>query len=413
MELTTIQLAEYQPAPWNPNTHPDAQILALMESLDTFTQFKNIVVWHGYVLAGNAVFEAAKRKGWTEIQANVRDDLTEAQAKALCLADIVLPSYSFLDMTVFEAIVTDVEDVPGLTTEWLTDHLPNYNEELPSLEGLDDIPEPETLPSRVQAGELWQLGRHRLLCGDSTNAEDVARLMQGTQADMCFTSPPYNVGNIGTGAYHDNKIGRTDFKKFYLQGSDNLSSKEYKRFLFSVLRNLAKILLDDSPLLWNVSYNAKSRSEYGEIVFSQEHPFTVKESIVWDKGLGMNIAAKGILSRTAEFIFLMSKGEKYFTNQTSQDTWWNIWRISNRDGENMQCGHGASFPVALPCEALQKFSKKLSLIVDPFLGSGTTLIACEQLGRVCYGLEISPAYCDVILSRWETLTGQTATRCSV
>ncbi len=240
---------------------------------------------------------------------------------------------------------------------------------------------------------------HYIMCGDSTCAEDVGLLMDGVKADMAFTSPPYNSGNQATGAYNGNKIGRTDFKNLYISDFDDLSSQEYQQFLIDILNCLSIVVKDTSPVLWNVAYNAKSRSDYGHIVFSDRHPFDIKETIIWDKSVGMNISAKGILSRTCELIFLMSVNKEYFTNQTKFDTWWNVWRINPRDGDNMQNGHGASFPVDLPIEGITKFCVKDGVVYDPFLGSGTTLVAAENTGRVGYGMEISEAYCSVTLQR--------------
>ena len=142
--------------------------------------------------------------------------------------------------------------------------------------------------------------------------------------------------------------------------------------------------------------------DYGKIIFSDTNPFSVKETIIWDKGVGMNICSTGILSRTCELIFLLSKGDKYYTNQNN-DTYWNTWRISNRQGDNMKWGHGASFPIQLPFEGIEKFSKEGFNIYEPFTGSGTTMVAAHQLNRKCYGMELDPKYCQVIIDRMHKL----------
>ena len=268
------------------------------------------------------------------------------------------------------------------------------------------MPEPPADPI-TKPGDLWLLGEHRLLCGDSTKAEDVERVMGGEKADMAFTSPPYNAGDSKTGAYAGGSAKRSDHKKMYLDDFDNMDSAEYLSFIFKIIKNAASSLKEQAAMLWNVAYNAKSRREYGQILFSEENPLPVQESIVWDKGVGMNVSANHIYSRSCEFVFLLSKTQDYKSNQKG-GVYWNVWRISPRDGDNMQNGHGASYPVKLPAKGIEQHSNKDDLVFDPFLGSGTTLIAAEQLGRRCYGLEISPAYCDVIVQRWETLTGKKA-----
>ena len=255
----------------------------------------------------------------------------------------------------------------------------------------------------IVIGDLFEIGVHRLLCGDSTCSDSVERLMDGVKADMVFTSPPYNSGgNSGTGGYRGNN--KREVKEFYndQQKSDNWTKEGYFDFCISVLSNIAINCNNDTTILWNVMYNANSRDDYGKIIFSDLNPFTVKETIIWDKGVGMNICSTGILSRTCELIFLMSKGNKYYTNQI-QDTYWNVWRISNKDGENMKWGHGASFPIKLPSEGISRFSKELHIIYEPFCGSGSTMVAAHQLNRKCYGMELEPKYCQVILDRMRKL----------
>ena len=260
-------------------------------------------------------------------------------------------------------------------------------------------------------GQLKLRSRHRLLCGDSTNAEDVERLMDGEKAAHGFTSPPYNAGNSKTGAYNSGSAKRKDFKQMYEHDKDDMSAEDYRGFLLSVLNRCAEVLEDDGVMGWNVGYNANSREDYGVILFGESNPLRVRESIVWDKSLGMNVCANNVYSRSAEFVFMLSATDKYKSNQDG-GVYWNIWRINTRDGDNMQNGHGASFPVALPAQSIQQHSSVGDIVLEPFCGSGTTLIAAEQLDRRCYGMEISPAYCDVIADRWERLTGKKAERIS-
>lgn len=226
--------------------------------------------------------------------------------------------------------------------------------------------------------------------------------MGGEKAGACFTSPPYNTGGAqdsGTGGYKNSPMGRTDREVIYNEFPDDMESEKYINFLLSVFSSFSEFAESDCSLLWNVCYNANSRFEYGKVVFSEKNPFQVRETIIWDKTVGMNISTKGILSRTCEFIFLMCKGKKYFTNQGEHDTWWNVWRINNHGGENQKHGHGASFPVELPAEGIKRFSSEGSVVYEPFAGSGTTLVACQNLSRRCRAIEISPAYCAVILER--------------
>lgn len=245
----------------------------------------------------------------------------------------------------------------------------------------------------TESGQLWQLGEHRLICGDCTDKSVVDRVMGGEKADCVFTSPPYNQGGKGK-----------RLAPFYGGEGDDRTKDEYRDFLLSVLSVMAGSCKDDTSVLWNVMYNAKSRDDYGKVVFSDNNPFLVQETIVWDKGHGFNVSTRGILSRSSELIFLMSLGEEYQTKQGQYDTWFNTWKIGTQGSQTE--GHGAAFPVELPEKGIELFCAG-DIVLDPFLGSGTTLIACERLGRRCRGIEISPAYVAVTLERWSVLTGKT------
>ena len=218
------------------------------------------------------------------------------------------------------------------------------------------------------------------------------------KVDAIFTSPPYNAGNSKTGAYHGGSAKRSDFKQMYESEIDDKTPAEYKRWLCDVIDLCSRLLNDNGVMGWNTCYNANSRREYGEIVFRDESPLKVQETIIWDKVLGMNVCGNHIYSRTAEFIFLLSRSENYKSNQRG-GVYWNLWRISNRISGNMQDGHGASFPVELPCRFINQHTEQQEIVLDPFMGSGTTLVACQKLGRRGIGIEIEPKYFDIACER--------------
>jgi DNA modification methylase len=347
----------------------------------------------GMILGGNMRYRALQELGFKEIPetwVKRAEELTAEEKRRFIIADNV--GFGEWDWDEL-ANNWDVEELG----EWGLD-VPNFEDEVLEAKE-DDFSVPDGgIDTDIVLGDLFEIGEHRLLCGDSTDSDAVARLMDGEKADMVFTSPPYNAGNSKTGAYSGGSAERTDFKQMYNTDFDNMTKEQYSDFLLSVLNNCGLITNDNSPVLWNVMYNAKSRDDYGKIVFSELNPFSVKETIIWDKGLGMNICSTGILSRTCELIFLMSKGEKYYTNQDNE-VYWNVWRISNKQGENMEWGHGASFPIQLPFEGIERFSKKSNVVYEPFAGSGTTMVAAHQLNRKCYAMELDPKYCQVIVDR--------------
>jgi len=400
MQITTTKITELSLDPSNVRKHSRRNLDAIKASLRKFGQQKPIVVdAKGIVLAGNGTLTAAQELGWTEIQI-VRTELAGVEATAFAIADNrtaelaeweedklsqVLQSLKVEDADLLAATGYDPAEVDKMSKAEVTE---------------DEVPEPPAEPI-TKAGDLWILGEHRVLCGDSTKAEDVERLMGGSKADLCFTSPPYNSKD---GGYKTDYKGKT--KKFYNHECDDRTEGEWFEFCDSVLCLVSTHLAsEESPVLWNVMYTAHCRSGYGQTMFRGTHGLSVKETICWDKGAGFPTASKGILSRNWELVFVLSRGTKYTTTQGENEPRWAKWDISR---PKQQEEHKATFPVELASRAMVDFGIKGDNVYEPFCGSGTTLIAAEQLGRKCYGMEISPAYCDVIVQRWENLTGKKA-----
>jgi DNA modification methylase len=357
------------------------------------------------VYAGNYTLEKAIDAGFTEVvnvhvTGNqlvnvVRDDLAPGSAEAIALGlednEIGKQSYN-PDLDILAAVMAD----PAMQTLRDEDRilaglvdgmgLPKETKDAePQVDRAAELLE----KWQVKPGDLWQIGDHRLLCGDSTKREDYSKLMEGETASMCFTSPPYNQGG---------KAFR--LPAFYKGEGDNKTKDEYYDFLLSVLNCLKENMNNDAALLWNVSYNSQSRDDYGRIVFSLENPFHVMETIIWDKKHGFNVSARGILSRDSELVFLLCWGDDYFTNQGRYDTWYNTWRIGTIGAQTE--GHGAAYPVELVEKGLSCFSAENAIILEPFCGTGTNIIACQNLSRRGRAIEISPAYCAVTLERMAT-----------
>jgi hypothetical protein len=361
------------------------------------------------IIAGHGRVRAADLLKLQTVPCIRLDHLTDAQKRAYILADNRIALSSGWD----EAMLAN--ELQDLHADEIDLGLTGFDaEELGKLLGLDalgdeqngemvedEVPEPPADPI-TKRGDLWILGEHRLLCGDSTKAEDVERLMAGAKANLCFTSPPYNSKN---GGYKTDYSGKT--KKFYNHQCDDRTEDEWVEFCNSVLSIVSSHLeSEDSPVIWNVMYTAHCRSGYGRTMFAGSHGLSVKETICWDKGAGFPTASRGILSRNWELVFVLSKGDKYTTTQGENEPRWAKWDIPR---PKQQEEHKATFPVDLAARAMCDFGAKGDSVYEPFCGSGTTLIAAEQLNRKCYGMEISPQYCDVIVKRWETLTGKTAT----
>jgi DNA modification methylase len=422
MILTKIGIDRLTPHPENYNTHPEEQLRELEKSLEEFDQYKNIVVCNGVILAGHGLVEAAKRTGMTEIYALVRDDLTPEQQKSLLLADNATPAGAKPDHTALQNLLDslpNIDAIPGITDEWLTAMNVTRPEENPLLTNPDDIPDVDEESEPItQPGDRWQLGEHYLLCGDCTKQEDVDRLMNGEKAELLFTSPPY--ADIRT--YDGNDLS---------------------------IETLVKFIPAFYPYAAYQVINLGIKRENHEIVeYWQEYIAVAKQTgykflswNIWNREQATSIGLQTAMFPVFhEWLFVFGKIPKEI-NRTKPISEASIERAKYKGGTRRQpdgslrrikqvtchdktqigsvltvkhantiseSSHPAQFPVVLPFEYIEAMTDENDIVVDPFGGSGTTLIACEQTGRRCRMMEISPKYCDVIIQRWETLTGKTA-----
>ena len=392
--------------PWerNPRQIKDKQAKLLAESFSDFGQVETIAISaNGDIYNGHQRLSVLAGKYGMDYEVDVRvssRDLTEKERERLTV---------YLHR--------------GATGEWDFDELANWDmsdlltwgfeeSDFPfdvapaTNEGADAEPQidkAEELRQKwdVQSGQMWQLGEHRIICGDCTDRAVVERVMDGEKADLMFTSPPYN--NSSGGMKYDYS---GDSKRFYKDESmDKKSLSEWLQLCDNtILRFSENCKNEESPAVWNVMYNANMRNGYGLSMFSGKHGMTVKETICWDKSTGFPTATKGILSRNWELVFVLSMGDSYFTTQGKNEVRYAKWDISNTNSQSTE--HHAAFPIELPEMAIRWFSPDAAIVYEPFSGSGTTLIACENLSRKARAVEISPAYVAVAIQRWVDVTGK-------
>jgi hypothetical protein len=198
LKLTRCKIADLKPHPKNYNTHSEEQIEELCKSLKKFKQFKNVIVCKGKILAGHGLIEAAKRLEMKEIDAQVLDNLSEKEQMEIIIADNVLPTHAVPDYKKLNSLLSEIGDdeTPGVTEEWLKRMKPYFDQEkdeLPNSDAEPQIDKAEELRIEwgVETGQLWELGDHRLLCGDSTKPENAERLLMRERSSLLFTSPPY------------------------------------------------------------------------------------------------------------------------------------------------------------------------------------------------------------------------------
>lgn len=258
---------------------------------------------------------------------------------------------------------------------------------------------------QCERGQLWVIpsktgrGVHKLLCGDSTNAEDVARVMGGERADICFTSPPYNMGE---NAKTDGYLGKCNASKYRSVNADDLSGSSYfdllEGFTHNALNNCQYVFVNIQMLAKNkvvlIDYLHHFKSNLGDIA-------------IWSKTQAQPAFAENIFTSAFEFILCFTNEEypsrAIHTGQFDRGMLRNVYQSGNASQNEFFDMHAATFPIEFVSWGINNFSNKLSGVYDPFLGSGTTLVACEQTGRQGRGIEIEPRYCAVILQRMQDL----------
>ena len=398
IEIKVVKISDIKSNPNNPRIIKDDKFKKLVESIKGFPEMANVrpivVNTDMIVLGGNMRLKAMKEAGWKEAPIQIVDWNEQKQKEFIVKDNVGFGEWDWDDL----ANNWEVEEL----TDWGLD-IPNFDATVLDAEE-DDFSVPDGgVETDIVLGDLFEIGEHRLLCGDSTDSDQVAKLMNGEKADMVFTSPPYNSGDVAMRGGGKFAFGKTGAKTLYENYKDDKTPQEYFDFCISILNNISLIINELHSIFWNVSYNANSRDDYGKIVFADVNPFRVKETIIWNKGVAIPITSEGILSRNSEFIFLMSNGNKYLTNQKigEHSVYWNTWNISSSGSQKNE--HKACFPVELPFKAIEDFSKSDSIIYEPFMGSGTTMVASHQLKRKCYGIELDPKYCQVIVDRMKKL----------
>jgi DNA modification methylase len=385
-EIVMIDTHKIQSNPKNMNEHPKDQIERLIKSID-YQGFRNPLVISnrsGFLVAGHGRLEAAKKMNIESLPVIYQDFESEAQEYAYMTSDNALAAWSELDL---EKINLEIKEFGDFDI----DLLGIQDFEIMEIEKLEPQSDEDSVPEVVdpitKRGDVWLLGKHRVMCGDSTMIDDVEKLMNGEKADMVFTDPPYNQETKGgTGS----DIG----KAFGKQGQDIdfISNFEPEDFLHVL------------PSLFNANMNAyvfcnkNLLPDYLSWARDCKYSFNV---LIWKKPNAIPIG--GSHRPDIEYLLLFRKSG-VFNSGISNVNYSKLIEHGRETGL-----HPTMKPVAIIENQLQIGSNKDSLVIDSFLGSGSTLIACEKTNRKCYGMELDEKYCDVIVKRWQEYTGKEAT----
>jgi site-specific DNA-methyltransferase (adenine-specific) len=336
------------------------------------------------VLGGNMRLKACKEAGFKQVPIIIADNLTEDQQREFLIKDNV--SGGEWD---WQMIANDWD--AGQLEEWGLD-IPDFEPEqiLEAVEDEFEVPD-GGIETDIVLGDLFEIGEHRLLCGDSTDSDAVARLMDGKKANIAFTSPPYNAGKSESlsGNTHT-----TDNK--YKEYNDNQTKDNYLDLLIGFTNNA---LLNSEYLLCNIQSLAGNKIALIEYLYQYRDNFI--DVAIWDKGHGAPAMAENVMTSAWEYMFFISSKEnasRAIPNANFRGTVPNIYRGAPNRNNEFSNVHAATFPIDLPEWALQ-FTNNGDVILDQFLGTGTTMVASHQLKRKCYGMELDPKYCQVIIDR--------------
>ena len=414
LEVTYLPTTSLKPHPQNPRVHTYKQVHQIAQSIRTFGFNVPILVDGGQrVVAGHGRLLAAQKLGWSTVPVIRLNHLSESQYAAFLIADNRLTENSTWDERLLGEqlrVLSELElnfdlEVIGFETaeiDVLIDGLESTNEPDPD----DRLPAVESSAICV-AGDLWQLGKHRVLCGNSLVPENYERLLDGAKADLVITDPPYNVAIDG----HATGLGRVHHREFAM-ASGEMSASEFTEFL-----RKAMALSSQSTQPGSLAYYFMDWRHMSEILAAGRDVYGGPMNLcVWAKNNG----GMGSFYRSAhELIFLFKNGGashrnniqlgKFGRNRT------NVWNYpsantfsrSGPDGDLLAL-HPTPKPVSLIADAIKDSTRRGALVLDPFLGSGTAVIAAERTGRICYGLELDPLYADALIRRWQRRTKRDA-----
>lgn len=380
MRLQTIKLKNIYPYEHNVRKN-DKAVDSVVKSIEQCTYIAPIIVdENNVILAGYTRYKALKKLGYTECQCIVKNGLTEEQKKKYRLLDNKTSELSDWD---FDLLSDELDglDFGDLELDW------GIEEETEPQEVIEDDYEIE-VPEEPKAklGQIYQLGRHRLMCGDSTKQEDIDKLMNGTKADMLLTDPPYNVSYQG---------GTKD--KLTIK-NDNMKSDEFKKFLVNAFTAANNVMKEGAVFyIWHSDTEGYSfRGSCFDVGWK------VRQCLIWNKN-SMVMGRQDYQWKHEPCLYGWKGGASHLWVADRKQTTVLDFKKPTRNAE-----HPTMKPIQLFDYQIQNNTKIGDIVLDQFGGSGTTIMACEQNGRVGYVMEFDPKYVDVIINRWEQFTGEKA-----
>jgi DNA modification methylase len=408
--VTYLRTASLKPDPRNPRVHSDKQVRQIAQSIESFGfNVPLLIDDQQKVIAGHGRLLAARKMGWDTVPAIKLSHLTESQRMAFLIADNRLTENSSWDEQMLGEQLKILSELNlDFDLEAIGFEVPEIDLLIDGLNTVTETDPDDLLPAISESavsvlGDLWQLGKHRVLCGNSLVAASYERLMNGAKADLVITDPPYNVVIDG----HATGLGKIHHREFGM-ASGEMNSAEFTSFL-----RKAMLAARDHSIAGSLAYYFMDWRHMTEILYAGREVYTdLLNLCVWAKSNG----GMGSFYRSAhELVFLFKNGTGSHRNNVQLGKFGryrtNVWNypgansFSRSDTEgNLLALHPTPKPVALIADAIKDCTARGDLVLDPFLGSGTAVIAAERSGRRCYGLELDPLYVDTVIRRWQRQT---------
>lgn len=384
MEIQEIKIEQIKPYKNNAKKHSETQIANVAESIKQFGWAQPIVLdSNKEIIIGHCRYLAAQRLGMLEVPCLIVDLSAEKVKKLRNLDNKLNESEWDFDLLKDDILGLDFD---GFDIDWGIEegHITDIVE--------DDAPEVDEQNEPItQLGDIWQLGEHRLMCGDSTDEGSVAILMDGKKADLFLTDPPYNV------AYE----GKT--KDTLTIQNDKMESSQFKEFLANAFRNAKSVLLEGGG--YYIWFASREHCNFENAL--NEAGLQVRQELIWKKNT-MVLGRQDYQWKHEPCLYGWNDGASHNWYSDRKQT-----TILEFDKPSRNEDHPTMKPVELFAYQIQNSTKKGDVVLDLFGGSGTTIIACEQTGRIGYCMELDPKYCDVIIKRYENLTGNKAVKINI
>ena len=419
LKVEYVDIDTIKPYKNNAKLHPKEQIEQIKKSIENFGMNDPIGIWNNEIVEGHGRILACKELGYKQIPVIKLDHLTDEERKSYIIAHNKLTMNSDFDIDILRTELENLKELDfdleltGFDVDELDDILGKNEEETEIVE--DEVPEVPEEP-KAKLGDIYQLGNHRLMCGDSTKEEDVAKLMNGEIADLVVTDPPYNVAienSQGMTIKNDN-MEKSQFLEFLTKAFNCLNislkkggafyvwfaSREHINFETALNKNGLEVRQE---LIWNKNSLILGRQDYQwkhePCLYGwkdgDSHYFIddrKQTTVIEDKKPDIKKMKKEEMQKLLEEIY---------SDKTSTT-------IINEDKPSVNDLHPTMKPIKLIARQVKNSSKVGEKVLDLFGGSGSTIITCEQLNRKCYTMEYDPKYVDVIIKRWEEFTGKKA-----